>query len=110
MIDPVDCRISSSTPIDAFFDAWHLDPLRSRRLALWIAPPNSHLFGNGILRGFTHIEATAILAHAGEPAGAAHDVMCCEQSGRNSGLSRRDWLNFHLIPGPRLSLTGQQSL
>ena len=91
MIDPVDCRISSRTPIDVFFDAGHLDPLRSRRLALWIAPPNSHFFGNGTLRGFTHIEAIAILAHAGEPAGA--DMLRA-----NSGLSRRDWFSFHLIP------------
>src|SRR5215472_8203345 len=106
MIDPVDCRISRRTPIDIFFDAWHLDPLRSRRLALWIAPPTSDFFGDVTLQGFTHIEATAILAHAGEPAGATHGVICRKQSARNTELSRRDWLRFHLIPSHRLSPYG----
>jgi hypothetical protein len=43
MIDQIDCRISSGTPIHILQHAWDPDPLRLSGLAWGIAPPLSRL-------------------------------------------------------------------
>jgi hypothetical protein len=67
MIDPIDCRISSGTPVHILQDARYPNPLRLGGLALRIVPPFSRLLVASLIRNNAQLQNGAKRARMRPP-------------------------------------------